>query len=288
MMLMSVGALLPKGLIAQFESLPESKAQWWVKQYLGPDFNSDLLYSLPSSRQDTIITGDSFFILNGYLIPEAIGAIYDNAQGQIYYHDFNGNFPNQTHLLYDFDVEIGDTIYDVLAGAYVFDSIYVNTVDSVQYASQWRKRIGISCNPGALQPDIHWVQGIGAIEHFVNGGGIIHGACDALSLTYKLHCFSYNDTIRYGVNEGMPGQCYTFIGINESQASSSVSIRSGNFPGTFILEHDYAIEIEVYNTLGDLLLRTNGLRFDISAQPPGIYIVRLKDKEFVLSQKVLR
>lgn len=66
------------------------------------------------------------------------------------------------------------------------------------------------------------------------------------------------------------------------------SVYPGADPGTFIITDGESLDIEVFNISGALVLQDRGLSLDISNQSSGIYIVRLRGKEYVWSQKIVR
>ena len=273
-------------LSAQFDALPESNARWLVYVFLGPDHIDDYYYRLSNVHADTLINGINHTKLYAGSFDTNIGALYDNGTGQVFYHEF---VTDSSYLLYDFDVQVGDTVYDVFTEQEIMDTVFIVQVDSVEYADMWRKRIGISVEEGMSFPAGFWVQGIGAIENGTNGGGIITGCpCSTLSATFRLECASASDTIQYGDNEGIPGQCFLLSGMDENTHNPDISIIPGNASGTYTIDHNQTLDIEIFNSTGALVLQTNGLGFDISQQPPGIYIVKLRGKEYVWSQKIVR
>lgn len=279
-------SVTPNLSFCQFDAIPDSNARWLVYVFLGPDHIDDFLYRLSNVHADTLIHGMDFTRLYAGSSDTEIGALNENGTGQVFYHEFS---TDSTYLLYDFNVQIGDTLHNVFTEQEIIDTIYIVDVDSIEYGGKWRKRIGITVEDGISFPDGYWVQGIGAVQNGTNGGGVLTGCpCSTLSATFRLECVSASDTIQYGNNEGMPGQCYLLPGMVENRNSPDISILPGSFPGTFRIDHSQALDIEVFNSTGALVVQTNGQEFDVSAQPPGIYIVRLRDKHFVWSQKVLR
>jgi len=264
------------GSSAQFDALPETNAKWVVDEWIGPDLVDTYDYYLVSGGHDTIIQGDTFYRLN---YPYEIGAIRDNENGQVYFRDFD---IGQTFLLYDFDVLPGDTVFDVYQFLGAPRTFYVRTVDTIEYAGKMRKRIGIQDLPSEPIPFFYWIQGIGGT------GGLLTTCCISVGTYYYLNCMSENDTIQYGVGEGSPGQCFLLSNIDESASVPEIPTITTTAPGIFNIENNGSLDIEIFSSTGALVLQTNGLGFDISQQPPGIYIVRLRGKEYVWSQKIVR
>jgi hypothetical protein len=88
-------------------------------------------------------------------------------------------------LLYDFDVEIGDTItirQDILM-------LIVDDIDSVLVHDRYRKRISLSSNG---MPGETWIEGIGSLCGVLSSGNwyMIGGI-------YELLCYFEKDTLKY-------------------------------------------------------------------------------------------
>lgn len=173
--------LLAQSGHGQFDALPESNALWQTYFYDGPNFMfEELLYAGQSN--DTLIEGTAYRKLTGYYAgagTDYVGAYRNDGTGKLF---FRTTF-DQTVLLYDFDVEVGDTVdvINVSIGSPNLDSIsmHVVTVDTVAYAGRERKRIGVvQIYPGLVvgQAIHHWIEGIGG-----TGGLLTTCGCYTLS-----------------------------------------------------------------------------------------------------------
>lgn len=262
--------------MAQFDALPDSNAQWQIYVYDGGIFAFESLLWIDSSS-DTLIDGDIYLNLNN----AGSYFLHDNGLGQVYCRDTTGT----DHLLYDFDVNEGDTVFAVFYLSVEdephVDDMVVDDVDSVLFAGKYRKRIGIS-PVGASQPGFfYWIQGIGG-----NQGLLTTCATFSVSIRPWLHCMSANDTIQFDgsifsdpgplLSEGQPGNCFMVTAVPEQitgpfQLPLSPNPSTGLFHLTESSEH-----ISVYNAHGKLLFRQQGEEVDLTAYPPGVYIAVLE------------
>jgi len=271
-------------ITAQVLTLPDSNAFWEVEYFDGPTYLYSDYYCMNSIQDDTLIndtaysklyacnsTGQSLGFFGGIFNEGNLGKVY------FYYPDHN-----RSYLLYDFDVVVGDTLiglFSAISPIIISDTVYVTEVDSIEISGQWRRKV-LTNNDG------QWIAGIGS-----PCGLLTPFSCITLSIWTRLFCMSANDTTWWSWGPiGDPGNCFT-SGTADLQIQGTQPVIFQNHidaSGVFIIDHTRKIDIEVFNSTGALVLQTNGLGFDISHQPPGIYIVRLRGKAFVWSQKVVR
>jgi len=199
------------------------------------------------------------------------------------------------YLTADLNAQIGDTIENVLVWneqwtcpdinfEYGLASVVVDSIVDVWLQGNLSQRyylsspcyLDIADDPMAF----FWQPGVGTSH------GPVLAITNGLDRVIMM-CAEVADTMVYSL-DGTPCDCIPYNSINESDGSIGIEILPGISLGTFTIDHNQQLEIEVFNSTGALVLQTNGLRFDISQQPPGIYIVRLRGTEYVWSQKVVR
>lgn len=277
----------------QFRSLPDSNSLWVSRAYDQFNvFDVSTTYYLESVDHDTLINDTVYSFLYGYnnfgsWPGEFAGGIYDNGSGQVYYFH-----PSSDHayILYDFDVLPGDSVEGVWAagGGSTGQPItmYIASVDTVVIGGRSLKRIGIQSWAAILgnQGVVHWwIQGIGG----TNGLLVSFGSL-VLDVSSGLECMSSNDTTWWSWGSmGFPGVCSatsTFDVLGDPRPPGLTLVSAG----LYMVNYPVGLSIEVYSIAGALVYEDNGLRFDLRQQPPGIYIVRLRDKEYVWSQKIVR
>lgn len=238
----------------QFDALPDSNAQWKVDYVEGSDYYYSNYYWI--SDIDTMIDGSQFHILptNEF--------INDNESGQVYIHS-----DGETHLLYDFDVEVGDTVFDVFIREMPVQDMQIISVDTVSISGKYRKRIGIEDIDGSLSSETqYWIQGIGGT------GGLLTTCNCIYPPSPILVCMSANDTIQLGFDEGYPGHCFQIndIDVEEISFKDRIAVFPNPSTGLFHLGQS-AEQISLYNAQGRLLFQQYGREVDLSAYPPGVY-----------------
>ncbi len=112
-------------------------------------------------------------------------------------------------LLYDFNLDIGDscTIVNFCSGFEVL--VYVTEVDSVEYFGIKRKRMTITDNSKWVA---YWIEGIGSTYGPIHS---MYHKCNPPYLSWDLLCYHKNDTLLY-ILEGYDDCIYTHTGIDES------------------------------------------------------------------------
>jgi hypothetical protein len=261
---------------AQFDAIPDSNAQWRIGHYDGPSFMYDeLLYM--EADPDTLIDGATFQKLMGYYPGAGIyyaGALRDDGTGKVYYRILTDDESDETVLLYDFDVEVGDTVnvYDMSFYNEGMRPMLVESVDTVQLAGKQRKRISIHfLGPGGAPQFHYWIQGIGG-----TGGLLTTCGCVTVSGATWLSCMSVNDTIQGSFQNGqviedvVPGTCFQMVGIRENAMAQEIVVTPNPSAAHFHLSQA-SERITVYSAMGQLLFRTHGSTIDLGGYPPGIY-----------------
>jgi len=209
-----------------------------------------------------------------------------NGKGYTYLPDSTAEF-----LTMDLTATVGDTIHDIFAinevftCAGLFISVVVDSIIPVNVQGIWCDRYYLSSdcfpwNEGFHPPDFFWQEGLGTS----------FGPALAITGTFNpayMVCAEVNNANVYSATGNSCG-CIPYTSVPESASAPDISIIPGNIAGAFIIEHPRSLGIEVFSSCGTLVHQNHGLHFDISRQPPGIYIVRLRGKEFVWSQKIVR
>ena len=260
-------ALAGQAVHSQFDAIPDSNATWTTSFWIGPGYPYEgYFYEYDMVQPDTLIGGDVFKRLlqtNNLGGPFYSGALRDNGAGQVYYCP-SGSTPV---LLYDFDVQPGDTVSDV-NGIWLHD-VVVYSVDTIVVNGTDRKRIGVECD--ALQgfAAAYWIQGIGGT------GGLLHtDPCPSVSGTGTLICMTENDTVQYGLNVGGLGACDIFLGMATSDGSAAqVAPNPSTGIFTVSVEGGLVPACRVLDLQGREVLRTVGGTIDLGTRPSGTYLL---------------
>jgi hypothetical protein len=185
-------------------------------------------------------------------------------------------------LLYDFNLNVGDTLTQYTAHTFLSPPPYiVHSIDSVLVGSSYRKRFNIEIN-GDTMP---W-----QAPSIVEGIGSTQGLFDFLEIPFEiatsLDCFTQNDTTwkpPYGNQNAYCGMYYA--GINNLKApASAISVFPNPGSGKFTIQSSVVSDqwsVEIYNVLGEQIYTSkftaNNSEFsiDLSSNPSGVYFYRV-------------
>ncbi|MBN1414512.1 MAG: T9SS type A sorting domain-containing protein [Bacteroidales bacterium] len=280
--------LLSEGLSQEYSYVPfpDSNAVW-SEIYYPPAFSGDqpTCQSYVLFNEDTVINDKTYhklYRLNDTVIDRQnaiyMGGIREDSSKRVYYlgkHPFPSDYPEDEELLlYDFSVDIGDTVRNVMF-ALSYQFLVVTSIDTLSFFNDnsLRKRINFD------YPFVKWMEGIG------NNMGLLFFSGDIPSdgTWNDLICFFHNDTLiyHYSVYDG----CFcTITGIDEKRKTDDIEIVFYPNPmekvsllrwNTTIFEN-----LEILNLNGMLLDHSNisGLTETYiykSEYRPGLYIYRL-------------
>jgi hypothetical protein len=191
-------------------------------------------------------------------------------------------------LLYDFDVEVGDILYNVytegaLDNLPTLKNLEVTSVDNIETAGIMRKQVELSY-------PITWIEGIGCSEGLFKNDGV-----NVSDYELKLDCMSENDTAFYPTFS-LEG-CDHLLA-NEVQHNSTFSLTLFPNPssGISFLEWNASlnvISISMINSLGSevyqlaILPFENKTKINLQLYPEGLYSIILKTPNQALSQSLL-
>jgi hypothetical protein len=187
-------------------------------------------------------------------------------------------YPNtlQECLLYDFSLNVGDTLYN---GCLCFNCV-VSGIDSVLIGNNYRKRFSFSGSNASI------IEGIGSTF-----GWLV--PLYPLDYLGTLICYSENGQTLY---PDTTTQCYIIIaGVNEVNKPKSISISPNPF-------HTYATlnvssefinsELIIYNTIGNTVMQqtisSESIQISRNELSNGVYFYKIiTDKGFPASGKII-
>jgi len=265
---------------AQFDALPDSNATWTETFWIGPGYPYEgFFHTYDTTSPDTVYNGDVYQKLlttysNNFIIwgTGYGGALRDNGLGQVYY--WAPGEPDPV-LLYDFDVQVGDTVEDVYS--IWTQDVRVYSVDQITVNGTQRKRIGLECldQPGFI--GAYWIQGIGGV-----GGLFRTTACPSVSGIGALVCMTVNDTIQWGANVGAVGDCSLLLGQSDLDVAEESLVIYPN-PATDRLTigslGNGRVNVEVFGPDGRSVLvqRLSGSELNIAALSPACYWLKVSE-----------
>jgi len=275
-----IAALSASPAAAQFDALPDSNATWTETFWIGPGYPYEgFFHTYDTTSPDTVYNGDVYQkLLSAYANNFNIfgtgygGALRDNGLGQVYY--WAPGEPDPV-LLYDFDVQVGDTVEDVYS--IWTQDVRVYSVDQITVNGTQRKRIGLECldQPGFI--GAYWIQGIGGI-----GGLFRTTACPSVSGSGALVCMTVNDTVQYGLNVGAVGDCSLLLGQSDLDVAEESLVIYPN-PATDRLTigslGNGRVNAEVFGPDGRSVLvqRLSGSELNIAALSPACYWLKVSE-----------
>jgi hypothetical protein len=283
-------------LFAQYIPFPTQNTVWVNHHYSfdgwWPPFISDeYLTSIDNfcvNNEDTIINSTTYTKLN-YCNGDYRGALRDNG-GQVF---FVSKDSLSEMLLYDFTVDIGDTLTNLFMSNGWFDTLYVSDISSITIGSQNHKTVylsGVSGSPGGFSD--YWVEGVGCtagllVEPFSNEN--ISGWYD------ELNCFSTNDSIfNPQMNFIYTGSGSCHLNYLSLEGFSKNTIQLYPNPTTELLtikipDTKEELEIKIYNSMGEVVFVNNTvnmqaeIKMDLTALRAGFYFITVKNQAQIYS-----
>lgn len=227
-------------------------------------------------------------------VSDLIGAIReDTLLKKVYFHNFSNEI-----VLYDFSLNVGDTIYYSTNLYYSLDYYkVVNNIDSISINGQFRKRWYLT-NSYMGMPDT-WIEGIGSVYRYGLLYPILPDIVTDASTPY-FGCFT-DETIVYLEGSNCIGTCpcTTWLvdikDINHNENDIKLypnPIR--NKLNVEILNNRFAffnLEIYTYNSVLiqklDITSKKN-IEIDLSFLPRGIYFIKLTGKDNITYRKFIK
>lgn len=278
-----------------YHPFPEDHAAWhtmgdnmfseeiWIFRYAlsGDTLIDDVAYRKVVELADTLINdpANTFF-----------AAIRENDQKQVFVR-----FPGfEEALLYDFGLEINDTIWFDIGGGLCYDGFgfweethykVVVAIDSLMLENgEYRKSWTLTTEYGAPTT---WVEGIGSIDWY----GLFNPFISAYALcgdNYQFVCFKHNDTVLF-LDNPYCESCFcdfsSSVPALDSHQASFFEVFPNPSEGVLSLRLTASLPgpcyIELYDMAGQSIL--SALPFDgdctlsLEHYPRGLYLIRMLD-----------
>lgn len=266
------------------QSFVDEGNQWTIVTF---SFNGN------ANNTSYLIEGDS--LING-VIYKKMWRTYENPNANnwvlpIYIREdstkkvFQFNGVNNENLIYDFGIEIGDT----LASSYIpTEYATVEAIDSILLNDGTKRKrldlISITC-PN-FNDDEYWIDEIGGINHALT---FIHEFC-ITDVSAHLQCFSKNGDLLYGPRYGE--QCFIINSTNELK-QNALKIFPNPTQNILNLEYDENIKIEKVNifdfqgqVIKSLPIENQISQINISDIPNGVYFIKIEtqNEQFVFKK----
>ncbi|MBE9466972.1 MAG: T9SS type A sorting domain-containing protein [Bacteroidetes bacterium] len=273
------------GNCQEYETIVDTTKQWSVVTECYSDENYPEILSASTMgyrfRGDTIINSLHYSFLEACVDPlfENWGRyrflFRDDSAGRVYVHDYN-----QEKLLYNYNVEVGDTIWI----PHIYDFTHsgeweiVDSVSTIYFAGKQRKIVYIGF--------LRWIKGYGT-----NGGilGLFYysgftGSSDRVS------CFHQNDSLLYQSGNS----CYEYYKTDiKEQVKRIIKIYPNPVSNelTIFFDKNTNAKFSLYSIYGKLLkskqLFSIKTTFSLSGYSDGIYYYSIKSEKEVIKNGVL-
>ena len=257
--------------------------------------NNQIVYPMPPTSYYIHLKGDTIIDSKQYTKVwnnndlsltddmELYGLIREENQKTYIRYNYNGL--SGENLLYDFSLNIGDSVL-----LYQIDTIYfywftVTNVDSIEINNKMHKRIILS---GNFYTDITWVEKIGCLDI-----GLFYSPMIFLcGVREDLLCYYYNNSCLYT----NPNFNYCTVGLDNPLKTESKTIIYPNPVKDYlnIESKEIISKIEVLDIEGRLLIRKediNNINYttNLNSLSKGVYILKIKYKnQKIASYKLLK
>lgn len=247
-----------------------------------PPFVVDIITTTYWAHGDTVLNGKSYQIIKGGGNQELVR----QDSGKVYWHRYG----SQDDLLYDFNLNEGDTFYWMLNTTNP-PFLLTDSVDTVDWGGI-RKRIFLNNSESYYPYSEIWVEGIGTVTpayYFPFNREIIADGPE-----FELLCYSEKGATFYQ-NPDYEGCFYdTLIYLSDKNISEEQVRTYPNPVSDFLfvdLPKNGGVDVCITTALGaELLCEKYAAKasIDMRLYPPGIYFLHIKTREGSILRKVVR
>lgn len=278
-------------IFAQSVEMPFENGIWSYSLGIGSDDGFQTYCHSYFSTGDTTINGKEYFKIEQDQIPDR-EVFFREENSKIYFipnpalFEFEWNETSEEFLVFDFSVEIGDsvTIYNFfnldLPVGYSSWKLEVTSVEMIEVGGALRKQIMFG---GMLPPDFdyqgcgfRWVEGVGEVlQHPFYFWPSFPQHCLSVDVDYNFSCLEIG-------GEEIFGNCFCTDTTTPTQEAltSQIQIFPNPSNGAFHISNPMALEIEiaVYNNFGQLIETNSNEKIDLSNYANGLYYALIKTK----------
>ncbi len=294
-------SMLLKLIVAQSSYIPFPNPAYWrvdlVRNDPGPPACSSTYYFHYSTGNDTIINAKTYvkitrspYIFSGStncfvgLIPGYVGALRDDTIAKKVFFIYQSE--NADSLLFDYNLNIGDTVKGILSPVYTY--AFVVSIDSVLINAQYHKRWNLDYCSAGVPPYFYFIEGIGSnlglIERFVCGAGVFSNLICVMDSTGSIF-----------TGGSSPYGCQLITSTNSLRSEiETIKIIPNpvNAESRVILPDKNISGIRIINSIGAVVLNISEKQisdFKIKAEnyTPGVYILIAYSKNETYSIKFI-
>ncbi|MDA3821624.1 MAG: T9SS type A sorting domain-containing protein, partial [Bacteroidales bacterium] len=180
---------------------------------------------------------------------------------------------NTEYILYDFDVEIGDTV--IVNNPWESETeLIVFRIDSTLLLNKYHKTIDLGHwdgPSGEASITENWIEGIGSTK------GLIYSGIYVFDYAHSLICFHENDTLVY---MNSPDNSCGYIHISSRPNTNNFQLKFFPNPtlNNLYIETKLDCLTEIYDLSGVKKIRSKEHTIDVSNLEPGLYIIQCKSE----------
>lgn len=278
--------------------LPESNSFWVSTEHDIPEWCG---CNGICSEEQYRISGDT--LINSLIYHKLIHSGYwisDDCEKTYFSNGYQGAFRNDIEnkkvwfvpagefgegLLYEFDLQVGDTLTPGILNPYNYWDFWVEDIDSVEFGYSFRKVLLIRSQLNLGEMPLRIIEGIGGqnliepMDYWLN-----------FEVGYLFKCININDSLLYG-NE----TCDLITGTNPELYDLSFGIFPNPSNGQLWIRipivKDQSIQLEIYNSCGIKVGQYNTYshftHIDLSEFPKGIYFLNYTAGSSIIGEKII-
>lgn len=195
-------------------------------------------------------------------------------------------------LLYDFNLQVGDSVKGFHANMYNSGTIpVVSSVDSVLIDNNWRKRINFTTEFDSTEGCFYFIEGIGS-----NSGLLNWQKCPEFEAYINLTCYKVEGVKMFPLNGGDCSDHSYITSVSEkpfnNESTSVYPNPVNNMITISIVGIDKYCQLNIYNQTGQILktiqLQDINSTLNIEDLIPGIYIFEVKGNANVSQHRIVK
>lgn len=257
----------------QYYPMLRTDVLWEVDfgQYDGLGESHHSMWHWVESNIDTTVNGLTYNLVENTYQLEQLGYLReDTALQHVYQLDSSG----ADILLYDFTMEIGDSINARIRPGMMPDTFkqWVTDISTIMVDGTSRRYWSFENNSPGSNCNLHWIEGVGSTR-----GPMRNWEDDCWHTRYDLICFRNTSA---GIHNAMWGDFCTPLSTSVEQEARRLSVYPNPASNQLRLETDDSIgSVRIFNAMGKQVLHQQHdfwqteQTLDIATLPPGMYVL---------------
>lgn len=214
-------------------------------------------------------------------------AYREDSTHKIYFRSIiHPTFDTTEFLLFDFGMQVGDSLKGYFAQQNFGIIPIVSSIDSIQIDNNWRKRFNFKNGQDTLEGCFYLIEGIGSNMGFLDLQG-----CPFFESSATLNCFKLDGTIIWDNNNS---NCEDYSFINSNKETKPVNFDILLYPNPaqdyikISLPSNYSnSHLSIYNLTGQLLSQQpiTSTQMPITELGNGMYIFEIESGDTVIGRQ---